>query len=72
MQEKSLDAVMDDFQPRSKSNYQRLTRVISIPVPEEYKLKYETIQSRCAQQFIDKLREMIMLAIDRAETKTAP
>lgn len=69
MNEKSIDQRLEEFKPTEKNCENRLTRNISIPVPEAYKIKYEKIQSRSSNQFIDMVREMLMDAIDKVSSK---
>jgi hypothetical protein len=63
------DVFNSTFPQTEKTECQRLTRVISIPVPEEYKQKYEAIQAETGQKFIETVRALIMAAIDKGQER---
>lgn len=72
MSEKSLDAILGDFNPGespAKGNLQGGT--LTIWLSPEYKAKYDNLQRVSNRRFIKKVREIIQAAIDRTETRAS-
>lgn len=44
-------------------------RMISIRLPESYKLKYDSIQSRSRRRYAEYIRALVMSAIDRVDVE---
>lgn len=69
MAERSLDDVLGDFDPKEKNENGRLGRSITIWLPEGYKEKYDQIQAKHSRKFAAKLRELIIIAIEKTASK---
>jgi hypothetical protein len=68
MREKSLDAIIENFE-LSKTENQTNARggTVTIWLPADYKAKYEHLQKVSHKRFLKKLRELVQAAIDRTE-----
>lgn len=65
------DNMIKDFDLNAVEEEVLKERLISIRVPEEYKMKYDTIQSRSRRRFADYLRDLFIKAIDRVDLDNA-
>ncbi len=67
---KSLEEFFSDLSTPEKKPKTR-HKCITFWLPEEYADRYGRIQTNSAKQFSKKLRELVMLAIDKAEIKVS-
>lgn len=65
---KSLDDVLDDFNPSEHENTCNY-KPITLWLPENYKLRYDQLQQKSSRRFCKKLREIILIAIDKTDLK---
>lgn len=69
----SLDAILDNFQfaDAAKEGKARAGTTLTIWVPVATKERYDRIQQKSRRKFSSKLRELIEVAIIRAEASEA-
>lgn len=71
MKDKSLDAILADFNPMDRDSSEKFIKAgtVTIWLDPEYKSKYDRIQEKSQRRFGKKLRELVRAAIDRCETE---
>lgn len=70
MREKSLDAIMSNFDPTESVIENNLKGgTVTIWLSPEYKAKYEHLQKVSKRRFISKLRELVQAAIEVTESR---
>lgn len=69
---KSLDQILSDFNPTKQIRRPSLKEgaPVSVWLPQEYKTRYDRLQALSGRQFSEKLRQLMIAAIETAETKT--
>lgn len=65
-QKKFFDSFLKDLKPEHPPLTEQNRKPITIWMPLDYYSKYENIQRDNQRRFTQKIREMIMLAIDNA------
>lgn len=65
-----LDEMIGEFDLNEIEEGALKERLISLRLPENYKVKYDVIQARSKKRFADHLRQVVMAAIDRVELDT--
>lgn len=64
-----FEAALKKMKSPGSVEAERLTGRITIPVTDAYKEKYEELQNKSDQEFIDALRSVVTNAIDIAAEK---
>lgn len=67
---KSLDEVLGDFEQTEEETWGP-RKPITIWIPESYKIKYDKIQDKSSRRFCKKLRELVLIAIDKTDLKAS-
>lgn len=70
MSEKSLDDVLNNFEMTTKEASGD-KKPITFWIPENYKIKYDDIQKKSNSTFGKKIRELVLIAIDKTSEKTS-
>lgn len=70
---RSLDQIMSEFSAERPPRRPSLKEgaPVSVWLPMEYKSRYDKLQEQSRRQFSEKLRELIIAAIEAGEAKTA-
>jgi hypothetical protein len=71
MDMKSLDDVLVNFDPgKQEATFHERNKPLTVWVPNETKEMYDTIQNNSGFEFSKRLREIIILAIEKTASRT--
>jgi len=69
MNTKSLDDVLNEFGSESEKSSDKKNSPLTLWVPESYKIRYDKLQKTSRRGFCRKLRELILIAIEKTDSK---
>lgn len=67
--EKTLDDILGDFPPKVRQASIRRGGSFSLWLPDDFKARYDRLQAASGRTFNQKVRELVMALIERAEEK---
>ncbi len=70
-EQKSLDAILEDFVVGADMPDPTTRKALTIWLSPEHKERYDRIQRASGRRFCDKVRELIIAAIDRCDSDEA-
>jgi hypothetical protein len=62
---------MENFSINANETQAENLKPITLWIPENYKLKYDELQQKSNRRFCKKLRELMLAAIDKTESKAS-
>ncbi len=65
-----LEEIIEEFDLNKIESSTLQDRMISIRLPDDYKMKYEIIQARSKKKYAEHLRKLIMAAIDKVNLES--
>lgn len=69
MNTKSLDDVLNEFKTDTAKHEDKKNCPLTIWVPETYKARYDKLQKNSRRGFCKKLKELVLIAIEKTDSK---